>query len=349
MKNNKLLLIIIAAILVVAAAVTVILVTRTNAAYELNEKGDGYILADYKGWGKNIKIRSQFKGLPVVAIGDNAFEDSKVASVTVPDGVKTIGFKAFYNCQKLVNVYMPNGITDIGVAAFGKCTALTEIAIPEGVTSIRAGLFEDCSALLSVQLPKSMETIHYLTFMGCHALNSISVDAANPLFKSVDNCLIEKESKTLVIGTNSSIIPSDGSVTAIGEGAFFDLVGIRSIVIPEAVKTIGTSAFENCAVLKTVEMKGVDTIGSRAFFGCSRLETLTLGASLSTVSEIAFFNTTNLKNLYYLGTPEFFASVEIAEKNDTFNNATLYFYAETKPEGEGNFWHYDANGRITNW
>jgi hypothetical protein len=58
------------------------------------------------------------------------------ASLTVPDGVTTIGYSAFRGCTGLTSVTIPGSVATIGDSAFGVCTGLTAITIPGGVTTI---------------------------------------------------------------------------------------------------------------------------------------------------------------------------------------------------------------------
>ena len=63
---------------------------------------------------------------------------------------------------------------------------------------------------------------------------------------SSGNCLINKKTKTLVEGSDNSVIPTDGSVTSIGDSAFYGCSGLTSITIPDSVTNIGDHAFSVC-------------------------------------------------------------------------------------------------------
>ena len=86
------------------------------------------------------------------------------------------------------------------------------------------------------------------------------------------NCLINKKTKTLVEGCDNSVIPTDGSVTSIGTGAFNGCSNLTSITIPVGVKSIGDCAFYNCRSLTSITIPdSVTSIGDRAFRGCRDL------------------------------------------------------------------------------
>ena len=56
-------------------------------------------------------------------------------------------------------------------------------------------------------------------FSGCSGIESLVVATGNKKYHSANNCIIETETKKLIVGCKTSIIPSDGSVTSIGDGA----------------------------------------------------------------------------------------------------------------------------------
>ncbi|MBR7182068.1 MAG: leucine-rich repeat domain-containing protein [Clostridia bacterium] len=83
------------------------------------------ILTGYEGNANLINIPATLDGYRVVAIGERAFEGKSPLSVTVPDGVESIGWFAFYNCQSLVDITIPESVTSIGYAVFDGCASLT--------------------------------------------------------------------------------------------------------------------------------------------------------------------------------------------------------------------------------
>ena len=105
--------------------------------------------------------------------------------------------------------------------------------------------------------------------------------------------------------TGSLTIPD--SVTAIGEGAFANLEGLRTIIIPSTVKRIERDAFRNNKTLETVIMQeqvnedgtieGVEYIGSAAFHGCANLKTVQMANSVTEVGTSIFQNDNSLKTI----------------------------------------------------
>ena len=71
-------------------------------------------------------------------------------SVTMGNGLTSIGYGAFYGCSSLTSITIPDSVTYIGSYAFYNCSSLTSITIPDSVTSITEWAFRDCSSLKDV-------------------------------------------------------------------------------------------------------------------------------------------------------------------------------------------------------
>ena len=137
------------------------------------------------------------------------------------------------------DVIIPDNVTDIGYSAFENCTGLTSITIPDSVTRIGDFAFNKCTGLTSITVPESVTEMENSSFAGCTGLTEIIVAGNNPKYHSAGNCLIETDTHILVLGCQNSSIPSDGSVTEIGELAFTGCKDLSSITIPDSVTEIG--------------------------------------------------------------------------------------------------------------
>ena len=72
------------------------------------------------------------------------FKDYGIKTVTIGDGITSIGDYAFYSCRGLTELTLPNSVTSIGGGAFEDCSGLTELTLPSSVTSIGDSAFEGC-------------------------------------------------------------------------------------------------------------------------------------------------------------------------------------------------------------
>ncbi len=84
----------------------------------------------------------------VTSIGDNAFSNNSLTTVTIPNNVTNIGSYAFSN-NSLTTVTIPNNVTSIGSYAFAY-NALTTVTVPDSVTSIGSYAFVYNTSLASV-------------------------------------------------------------------------------------------------------------------------------------------------------------------------------------------------------
>ena len=108
-----------------------------------------------------------------------AFAPKDLTEYNIPDGVTTIGERAFAYCENLTSVTIPNSVTAIGDWAFSDCTGLTSITIPESVTSIGNYAFSSCYGLTEITIPESVTSIGSSAFSWCSGLTSVT--AYNPI------------------------------------------------------------------------------------------------------------------------------------------------------------------------
>lgn len=91
--------------------------------FTYDETEGGLRITGISGTAETITIPAEIDGKPVTEIADRAFEDSRVRNVTVSEGVRTIGWFAFYGCSSLASVTLPRSVTSIGYSAFDGCAA----------------------------------------------------------------------------------------------------------------------------------------------------------------------------------------------------------------------------------
>ena len=257
----------------------------------------------------------------------------------------TIGSGAFNNCTSLTSITIPASVTSVDTTAWGYCTNLETIVVDSNNTTYDSR--DNCNAIIktatnelvcgfktttipntvvslgtnsfyyigitSLTIPASVRSIATYAIKDNGSLQTITVDSANTIYDSRDNCnaIIQTGINSLVKGSNSTIIPN--SVTSIGVHAFIGS-GITSITIPDSVTSIGVHAFSGCTRLTSITIpnsvtaisnyvfKGctnltsviisdsVTSIGEQAFNGCSKLTSITIPSSVATIGRNAFQN-----------------------------------------------------------
>ena len=127
--------------------------------YEISEDGTHARVVGYEGNSKRVKVADTYEGLPVRVIGEEAFYNTIVKYVYLPEGITAIEKSAFEWCALLKNIQIPSTVKVIGEAAFLSCERLTSVTIPDSVTSIGDKAFRGCIKLTSVILGNGVTTI----------------------------------------------------------------------------------------------------------------------------------------------------------------------------------------------
>jgi hypothetical protein len=192
-------------------------------------------------------------------------------------------------------------VTTIGSLAFSGCTSLTSITIPDSVTTIGLSALSFCYSLITVAIPSSVTNIGDYVFLGCDSLSSVTVDARNSFYSSVGGILFNKTQTALLVYPEAkpeTDYTISGSVTTIGEAAFFGCTRLTTVTVGSSVITIGRNSFSACSNLSTITIPdSVTTIGEGAFSLCASLTNVTIGNSVTTIGDSAFHRCTSLTNI----------------------------------------------------
>ncbi len=238
-----------------------------------------------------------FTGLTSIATYD-FYSCKNLTTIVLPPQITSIGSSAFFGCYRLQEIAIPEAVKKISEYAFNGCSGLQSVTLSEGLTTIGDYAFSACSSLQGIAIPASMTSIAASAFWSCPGLTTITVDEANAVYDSRDNCngLIQSSTNTLLLGITTTVIPS--TVTTIGPSAFYGNSRLQSITITEGVQTIDDSAFSGCTSLTTVILPTTLTsIGSNAFSGCKKLSLINFSSGLKTIGNAAFKGCTGLKKV----------------------------------------------------
>lgn len=247
-------------------------------------------------------ITYEGKEYTVTAIGESAFSQRDITSITFPNSITSIGRAAFYNCSLLDSVVLPEKVTVIGDMLFANCTSLRRVVIPEGLTLIDNSAFNCCYSLESLIIPNSVTRIEDWAFAGCKGLTYVEMSRGLTYVGSgaFGDCS----------ALNTVIIPdlSSWSMINFGDNNANPLTTtktlkinneeIRDLVIPDDVTYIGDNAFRGCTNITSVTMgENVTKIGTSAFYGCKNCASITIGENVTSIGSWAFYGCSAMTSL----------------------------------------------------
>ena len=321
----------------------------------------------------------------------DVYIDQSFTDVVIPASVKTIEGRAFYGCQKLKNItlkglpeelkpgafddtawyharpngpvylgdilmeyngtmpedytlYIPATVKGIAAGAFGYQKNLKAVIIPDGVSFIGNSIFANCSSLSEIRLPSDLKRIPLNTFLCCTSLSQIEIPAT---VAEIGNYAFNSTALTKVV------VPDP--VEEIGYAAFGGCEMLEQIDLPSGLKSIGDSAFIGCESLGQIVLPaGLESIGNYAFQNCIKLREIVIPASVEYLGKFFMDKCDALEAVYFEGDESRLdAILELGrpgeqESHTHFSEATVYFYAETRPVKKGNYWHY-ADGVPAVW
>ena len=268
-------------------------------------------------------LPSSINGIPVTSIRQYAFqEETRLQSVTIPEGITTIGYDAFSYNANLETVSLPSTLTAIPTGAFQYDTKLASITIPAAVTDIGTSAFEGDSSLTNVIFEgnapyvgddppafgdvasgaKATLASGSLTGYGNDGdnFNGLVVTYPLPVTYTSDGSSITVTGcngacpSTLKIPATIEGLP----VTKIADGAFERAGGLTSVTIPEGVTQLGSQSFHKAQSLTSVTFPSTLTeIGAESFYEDELLANVTLPAGLTQIGDGAFANTKALASI----------------------------------------------------
>lgn len=193
----------------------------------------------YNGNDAVVNIPSEINGTPVTTIGNAAFRDSSVTSVTIPASVTEIGANAFAGCTNLTSVNYIGG-------------DWSKLTIQSGNPAV-----EDAAKDAANEQLFDFKFTPDNTAVIVTRYNGTAADVTIPSrYKGKPVTMIDHAAFFNSVVTSVTI---PDSVTSIGDDAFVNCPQLTNISIPNSVTYIGFSAFAHCTSLMTVTYPGSKT------------------------------------------------------------------------------------------
>ena len=222
------------------------------------------------------------------SIGKNAFENSGLEQINIPETVITIEVNAFKNTH-LTSIYLPNKIASIGTEAFSGCILLSNVTFGEEINIERLNekVFENC-AIEEIIIPNSVYFIQTAAFKNNNKLSSIYIP----------NSVIQIQSESFYNCSSLKNITfhEDMELELIAKNSF-EKCGIEEIVIPStSLTTFEENSFANCKELKNVALQYVIDL-KNVFVNCPKLQMIVVG-ELDADSDVVFTLNSNILFIY---------------------------------------------------
>ncbi len=291
-----------------------IIVTENDIKYYI-ANGEAIIVDCSMDVTGQIVIPASIKGVPVVQIGENAFNNcSNITSVVFPDTIKRINSNAFKKCTMLTEVDLPKGLVYLGVNAFIDCSSLKTVEFPDSLKEIDKTAFLYCESITEIELPKSLEKLGAMAFGNCYNLSTITLHGAKQLDEGVFfSC---NSVTTVFIDTvedfcnmqyaDTSAVPWAARAIATGSYGTYDTFAeiyvegkkLVNIEVPSSQKKIEPYTFYYCeSLVQIVLPEGIESIGEEAFMCCESLSNINIPSTVKEIGENALSTTPKLTNI----------------------------------------------------
>ena len=296
----------------------------------------------------------------IVTIGNYAFSRFMgCEEFVLPESVVYIGQNAFYRCAAVTSIVLPSKLDIIMNGCFAYCAKLKEVTFSSNVKTIKASVFTGTA----------LETVNYdgtaFQFTGVFVDDKsdgnaeFHAAAKNYLVASIEYSYDDTTDTLTIFGntfmddfpvreapwyadycaTTKKIVVKEG-VENISGYAFYDFKVVEEVEIPDSVTSIGFYAFAQCPYLDNVVIpKTVTSLGSNIFYNGRAnkgLTTVTIPKSVTEIPQNTFYGQTSLATVYYEGTEEDWAAMNIVTKgNDPLFAANIvcgYQYPSTEPD-----------------
>ena len=220
---------------------------------------------------------------------------------------------------KITSVKIENGVERIGNRSFMGCPNITKIDIPDSVTAYGTNCFHSCTSLQSLTVGKNVSSLGQIGIYLDTAMTNVIVVSGNKYYASVDNWIYKLNSDHTatiwqvpagVVKDKTSITVPDtiswdgvtykiNSIGNVSDGGYTlsGAVNMKTISFGDAVAEIGTSAFNGCKELTTIDLKNVTELGAGAFIGCSKLDGIVLNNGVAELPNSVFQGCSSLSEL----------------------------------------------------
>lgn len=243
---------------------------------------------------ESISVPSDIDGYPVAYIGKEAFVDSEVKNVVLPDGILAIGEYAFSELKSLETINFPETLLTISSHAFYYCENLKVVSsFPDSLQAIGDNAFNSCKSLTNFNSPADLIHIGHLAFASAGLTGKI--EFYNQIYSIAASSFKDTEINEVIL--------SNG-IYSVGPGVFAACSKLKKAVMPKTVgdseNGFGWGMFMGCFSLEEVNIpENIIGIPSNMFQNCTSLKSIRIPASIDTLLTDVFAGCISLKDIYF--------------------------------------------------
>lgn len=276
-------------------------------------QGNTYQLGpDHKG-PEEIIFSSKMESIP------ECFSEgwTNLKKVTIPEGIKTIGFKAFSGCTGLESITFPDSLETIDDLALYDCTGITFLDLNQ-VSHVGEGnmycLGPDHKGPEEIIFSAKMERITYRFCDGWENLKKVTIPEG----------IVRIEDEAFSRCSNLKTIHLPEGLKRIENEAFASCSSLESITFPDSLHTIGDRVLTGCTGITVLDLNQLYSVGEGNVYGigpdgngpeeiifpanwesiperfcggCENLKKVTMPESVKIIEEEAFGGCINLKSI----------------------------------------------------
>lgn len=236
-------------------------------------------------------------------IPDSTFSSFDIVEVVLPSTITKIGDGAFYNCTNLKRINLGDNLNFVGESAFKGCVSLEELYLGHSFQTSYLSSFSGLSGLKKVILNcnnvPGNETMQYSWYLlDTKTANGLEFVIGKDVEVATYFNLFEHHGSVNEFNTVSTVTFEDGCKVRELDGTFRGFYNLTSVVLPESVKKVGKSTFEQCRSLESIDLSGVTELDTENLFtNCYSLKSVILPDNLTEIGPYMFSNCKSLVSL----------------------------------------------------
>ena len=272
------------------------LLLATNASGEYTVPQGVEYIGEYAF--ANSKITSISLPASLKELGEGAFVSSALAAVTFADGIQLAEIKAHtFRYTSVQTVNLPASVQTVGDYAFAN-TTITAFTFT-GKT-MGDGVFANCKMLANIVLDDGIEKMGSNTFYGCTSLKTVTLPSVKELGNYTFNGASKLESVTF--GANATTV---GTATFASytfdyntyTNRYVEVPALKTVVMPTQISEIPMNTFYWCTGLTSINLGGATHVGEYAFANCTSLAEVVGLEQVVSVDKYAFYGCKSMNSL----------------------------------------------------